>query len=359
MPGRLVRLDWPFIEATMTNCSTVDWRLCVMMTLGLGTSLLPVITGEAAPGQAAAKSRTYRFTYDATLKNVPAGKTARVWIPLAQSGLDQDVAIVATTLPEGARHRVGTEKQYGNKMLYVEARANDGGTIPIQVVFRVTRREVLTKGPQAALIKPAADEPIARFLEPDARVPVGGKPLMLLKDRKVPADPYQAAKLLYDVVNAHMTYSKKGTGWGRGDSVWACDSRYGNCTDFHSLFISLARAERIPAKFVMGFAIPAKRGAGDVGGYHCWAWFLPADKGWIPVDISEANQHPKFQVYCFGNLTEDRVQFTTGRDITLVPRQSGEPLNFFIYPYVEVDGRHLAADQVTRHFSYRDEAPAE
>src|SRR5207302_326481 len=146
----------------------------------------------------------------------------------------------------------------------------------------------------------------------------------------------------------------KGTGWGQGDAVWACDSKYGNCTDFHSLFISLARAEKIPSKFVMGFAIPEKRGAGLIAGYHCWAWFHPEGRGWIPVDISEANQNPARQEYYFGSLTENRVQFTTGRDITLEPRQSGGPLNFFIYPYVEVDGKPYPAEKVQRQFSFED-----
>ncbi len=67
---------------------------------------------------------------------------------------------------------------------------------------------------------------------------------------------------MYDVVDEHMKYRKDGEGWGRGDAVWACDSKFGNCTDFHSLFISMARGNKIPSKFEMGFSIPAKRGAG-------------------------------------------------------------------------------------------------
>ena len=60
------------------------------------------------------------------------------------------------------------------------------------------------------------------------------------------------------------------------------------------------------------------------------------------------------QDYYFGNLTADRVGFSTGRDITLVPKQDGEPLNFFIYPYVEVDGEPYPAEKVKRKFSFKD-----
>jgi hypothetical protein len=56
--------------------------------------------------------------------------------------------------------------------------------------------------------------------------------------------------------------------------------------------------------------------------------------------------------YYFGNLTENRVQFSTGRDITLNPPQMGKPLNFFIYPYVEVVGK--PHDKMERKFAFED-----
>ncbi|MCS7161356.1 MAG: hypothetical protein RMJ19_12865, partial [Gemmatales bacterium] len=78
----------------------------------------------------------------------------------------------------------------------------------------------------------------------------------------------------------------------------------------------------------------------------------------IPVDISEGNKvketRPEMVEYYFGNLTEDRVAFTVGRDLDLVPKQSGPPLNYFIYPYAEVDGQPVSAAQFRRHFRYKD-----
>jgi len=124
-------------------------------------------------------------------------------------------------------------------------------------------------------------------------VPTSGKPLELLKDSKLSTDQYAAAKIMYDVVNSRMTYSKEGKGWGRGDAVWACDSKFGNCSDFHSLFIAMARGQQDSVQVRDGLPLPPKHGNGTVPGYHCWAWFLPAGKGWVPVDISEANRNPR------------------------------------------------------------------
>jgi uncharacterized protein (TIGR03000 family) len=302
--------------------------------------------------KSSAKERSFLFTYAGMLKDIPPGKEARVWLPVAVSGPEQVAKIVTQNLP--AQGKIYKEKQYGNTMLYFVAKANDKGEIPFEVVYKVQRKEVKTDSAANLTVKPAPKENLSRFLEPDAKVPITGKPLELLKDKKVPNDQFAAARVFYDVVNNHMKYSKEGKGWGQGDSVWACDSKFGNCSDFHSLFISMARGNKIPSKFEMGFPLPTKHGKGVIGGYHCWAWFLPNQQGWIPVDISEANRNPELKEYYFGNLTEDRVRFTTGRDINLEPRQKGSALNFFIYPYAEVDGKVHPQEKIERRFAYKD-----
>jgi hypothetical protein len=77
----------------------------------------------------------------------------------------------------------------------------------------------------------------------------------------------------------------------------------------------------------------------------------------MPVDISEARQHPELRQYYFGNLTENRVMFTTGRDLVLSPKQDGPPLNYFVYPYIEVDGKPWPAEKIKRTFTYQDISP--
>jgi transglutaminase-like putative cysteine protease len=303
---------------------------------------------QAAPDQAAPKSREFLFTYQATVTGLKPGETARVWVPVAPTNEDQEVSVLKVDLP-GEGH-FAREPENGNKVLHVEAKADDEGKVPLAITYRVRRREVRADPRDSG----GKEKDLKRFLRPDALVPVGGKTLTLLASRDLPRDQLQLGKVLYDIVDGHMRYSKEGTGWGRGDAVWACDSKHGNCTDFHSLFISLARSQKIPAKFEIGFPVPARRGAGEVPGYHCWAKFKPDGHGWVPVDISEANKDPKMKEYYFGNLTPDRVAFSTGRDLMLVPKQDGAPLNYFVYPYVEVGGKPYPDEKVQRHFTYQD-----
>jgi transglutaminase-like putative cysteine protease len=301
------------------------------------------------------KTRPFLFTYAARIKELPAGALARIWIPIATSNAQQEVTIIEQFLGEA---KINRDKQYGNSIAYFEAKANEKGEIPFEVTYRVKRKEVRTDPRNNVYVTLLPGEPIARYLQPDAKVPISGKPLELLKanlkEGTLPQDPVLAAKEIYDFVSRHMTYKKVGAGLGQGDALWACDSKFGNSIDLHSLFISIARGNRIASKLEMGFSIPVERGVGTVDAYHSWAWFLLNDKGWIPVDLAEANQHSKLASYYFGNLNESRISFTVGRDITLDPGQDGPPLNFFIDPYVEVNGKPYPLETIQRKYSYKD-----
>jgi len=46
------------------------------------------------------------------------------------------------------------------------------------------------------------------------------------------------------------------------------------------------------------------------------------------------------------------VQFTMGRDLELNPKQEGKPLNYFVYPYVEVGGKEYS--NISTAFSFAD-----
>ncbi|MCH7989379.1 MAG: transglutaminase domain-containing protein, partial [Planctomycetes bacterium] len=276
--------------------------------------------------------RSFRFHYAVTITELQPKSLARIWIPVAESNAHQQVKIIQTILP--AAPQVTLEKTYGNKVFYFEAVANESGEIPLEVVYEVTRTEVT---PETGHAFDKRNREV--FLQANRLVPIGGKPFELfIRGHRPAGDPLSIARELYDKVDHHVKYDKPVQGnWGRGDAVWVCDSKYGNCTDFHSLFISVSRSINIPSKFEIGFPIPERKGSGDVGGYHCWAWF--AKNGhWMPVDISEADKHPELKDYYFGHLSADRVLFTTGRDLQLEPAPQTGPVNFLIYPHIEVDG---------------------
>ncbi len=303
----------------------------------------------------AQKERHFTFHYAFTVKNVSPGQKLRVWIPLAHSDAWQDVKVTEKTgdLPL----KQVPQSDYGNQALYAEATKTDKAEYKFSVDYDVVRREhiVLVDGKPAKTLR-AEKEPhvqLARFLQPDRLVPVTGIPAQLAaaqtKDAKT---PIEKAKDIYDYVFRTMKYDKSGTGWGHGDTLWACDAKRGNCTDFHAVFISMARSQKIPARFQIGFPLPDDKSSAEIPGYHCWAEFYLDSVGWVPVDISEAWKHQGRHDYFFGAHDVNRVQFTQGRDLKLLPAQDGARLNYFVYPYIEVDGKEYA--NVSNNFSFQD-----
>ncbi len=317
---------------------------------------------DATPDSASPlKSRSFTFHYRFKVKDLKpaddaAGSVIRVWLPSAASSDEQSVKRLEATAPGEISENA--DEQFGNRILFFETKIPESGEFSVDVPYEITRREV-----QRGLSRPVApaaeqlDDARRRFfLRADTMVPTTGKSLKLLDMIELMQDKFACARQLYDIVDNHVAYKKEGTGWGRGDTNWVCDSRYGNCTDFHSLFISLARSQGLPARFEIGFSIPTDKPEGPIAGYHCWAWFYADERGWVPVDISEADKNPMMKDYYFGGLTPDRVTFTVGRDISLVPKSTSQPLNFFVYPHIEVGGKVLPKENIELQIAFKDQA---
>ncbi|MGA2858336.1 MAG: transglutaminase domain-containing protein [Candidatus Sulfotelmatobacter sp.] len=299
---------------------------------------------------AAQESRHFTFHYGFTVKNLPAGEEVRVWIPAAQPDAYQEVRVISATgdLPL-KRTR---EAKYGNEIYFADSRATRP-ELHFDVEYDVVRHERVAL--QASPVVPASLTSQERLqdLQPDALVPITGVPADLAaKVTEGKTGPLEKARAIYDYVLATLRYDKTGTGWGRGDVLYACDAKKGNCTDFHSLFIAMARSQGIPARFEIGFPLPPDLHTAEVAGYHCWSDFYIDGKSWIPVDISEAWKHPEKRGYFFGAHDVNRVQFSMGRDLRLNPAQEGKPLNYFVYPYVEVGGKEYP--NVSLAFSFAD-----
>lgn len=265
----------------------------------------------------------FLFSYQLTLPEIT--EAAKIWIPVPQTDRFQQVEIREIKSP--VTHRMLTEPYYGNSILYMELSPEQSGQ-EVELLYDVIRQE---KHPYED------DSETARYLNPNLLMPVGDR-FQVLADsiigNKYKEGTLMQARALYDYIIDNMKYIKAGT-YGTGDAVYACDALTGNCTEFHSLFISLARSAGIPSRFAVGAAIPSDRDEGGIDGYHCWAEFYAEGKWW-PVDISEANKYTALATYYFGRHPANRIEFTQGRDLRLDPGPQGGPINFLAYPVMEI-----------------------
>ena len=307
---------------------------------------------------AAPASRNFEATYVATVEDIPAGlNRLEVWVPLPHDTTEQ--IIKNLKIDSSYPGEVRRERAFGNSYFYFSTERPKPGKLEVRVSFTARRQEVLNSHLVPEAGGNLLPEERVRYLKEEKLVTISPRVRELA--RRIThgiTTPEGKARAIYEYVVNTMTYDKTVPGWGSGDTERACDVAKGNCTDFHSLFMSLARSEGIPARFIIGFPLKADA-EGTIPGYHCWAEFYLPDRGWIPVDASDASRSTdsKRRDYLFGNLDPDRIQFTVGREIRLDPPPCAETLNYFIYPYAEGDGR--AITPVAMRLEYKNRAPSD
>jgi transglutaminase-like putative cysteine protease len=295
------------------------------------------------------RERHFSFEYRATVPSSLPGKIFRLWIPIPHD--DEYQQITNLRIESSEPYRLAAD-ELGNRIASIESSKPPSVTVK----FDCTRKEHLRPAPASTGAPPLSDAERARWLAPDRMVPLDDTIRKWAGEVVAAAHAHtdlEMARAIYDHVVATVKYDKTGKGWGRGDIYYACDARRGNCTDFHAIFIGYARAMGIPARFSIGFPPPPERDQGSIAGYHCWAEFYANGIGWIPIDASEAAKNPSMREYFFGTHDENRVEFTRGRDLQLTPRQAAGPLNYFVYPYAEADGKPI--DDLDHIFSWKDQ----
>ena len=339
--------------------------------------LISTCTNKNPPDADLHNTRAFQFIYEVEVEPTH-GKKMELWLPLPQSNQVQTISNLQINT-NGLNYTLKDEFHHSNKYLYV---FDESGTIDptnISITFDVLRKEHKNISDKNA-------DP-EKYLGPYQAVPTGdifstiitenklsknnmrgiydyvfegmhyGKPTSV--DDEYYNDPWLKSEAVYgrkrvgreEVVNLYQQ-SKKGGGtytFGNGNSIYACNIGVGNCTDYHSYFMSLGRTLNVPVRFHMGFPIPSDS-EGEVGGYHCWADYYVEGEGWYPVDISEGDKDPERKDYYFGTLDNNRVEMIVGRDFVLDEFEK-DTANLFIYPFLEVGDKKSNA--FTKSFRYK------
>lgn len=288
---------------------------------------------------------TRKFVFEYHVKIPPHDSDLDLWIPAPRTDAYQKVLSTSTSSPVLLCLR--QDPVHNNQILYAQLPPSqeEQEIVLRHAVERSVRRALSVRDHGNGELGGGAD--LARFLAPDARVPTEG-PVVDEVVRSIArnASPRERARDVFDHLLRTLVYDPRGCTPERmhelGDLTLACDLRRGTCTEFHGLYVARARALGIPARFAFGFNIPTKP-RGQIAGYHCWSEVYLPRTGWFAVDATEAwkRDDPAERSFYFGNLDANRVQFTSGRDISLVPPQRTGPVDTFIFPLAETAGRRV------------------
>lgn len=286
-------------------------------------------------------ARSLELTETARLEVPPGKGRVKLWMPRPPTVPWQAAELLGVDSPWP--YKTVIDPDFGNEILLFEAPSPEAGTAVIRIRYSLTRRERSGPDGRGGPVSPL-------FLEPRGLVVLNEEIRSIARETTRGLEDTRAkARALYDHVLGHMQYDTSGEDWGRGDVAHLCKVGKGNCTDFHSLFIALARAEGIPARFRIGYPLPRAEDGPVLKPYHCWAEFHSAGEGWIPVDISEAWKDPPRTEYYFGALDPDRVLVSTGREIRL-PGRNGPALNYLVGPHAEIGGKPVGDIDFSRSY---------
>ena len=296
-----------------------------MKTTLMLANILAAVASIAAEKKIVRGMDRFELVYKLQLPKLE--KEGTLWIPLARTDSHQKLETLSISSP--VHWHKTRDKAHQNELLVLRPGKANGGQ-KIAISYQVFRKE------KSAHVE-AGDS--RKHLKAEKLVPINARFAQIARKAAAKASGDLAkGRAIYAHVLKHMRYDKSGKGWGRGDALYACDARTGNCTDFHAYFIALCRAIKIPARFAIGFTIPADRDDGPIGGYHCWAEFYANGK-WVPVDISEADKYPGLGDYYFGHHPANRFELSQGRDILTEPAPKAGAFNYFFGPHLEVDGK--------------------
>jgi transglutaminase-like putative cysteine protease len=286
--------------------------------------------------------------------SAPAGaQRVRLWVPYPVSDGNQDITDVRVG-GNPSSTAVYREGKGGNGILYAEWNGPSQERI-LSYSFRAVRREQSTPpGPERDGSLSGGE--FVRWLAPTSRDSAAGAAKELAERiTKGKGTNLSRARAIYDwtVENLRRDPDVKGCGAGEVDPLLS--KLGGKCADIHSVFVALCRGAGIPARELFGIRIPKGAEGTMTKAQHCWAEFHQPGTGWIvvdPADVRKAILERKISLeeaiplreYYFGAVDESRIAFGTGRDLFLNPPQEGAPLNYFMYPYAEADGKALGED---------------
>jgi len=318
-----------------------------------------------------------------TVKVPKGAKTVRVWFAVPQEDNYSNIRNFSVAGDYAVRYE---RDSWGNRVGYVEIQNPNQEQVVLTEEFDLTRSEV-RNAINAADTRPLTEQEraaLAAYLQPSSHVIINNDIRNLAASiTGGETNPVVAARKLYEWTYKNVNYWVKDPDHLKaspvGSTEYCLRTKTGNCTDFHSLFASLAISSGIPTRIVYGSLLkPTLNGTDVDASYHCWIQFFAPRVGWLPLDASLANiyaeeiplnQKNKKLVelttstgyhgtdkekveYYFGNLDERRVVWSVGRDLTMQPPQEDGPVNSLPKAYVEIDSKQ--SNNWTRLLTYKE-----
>ena len=346
----------------------MDRRDFIRMTAAASAGMtLPGAVSQAfaqAPAAAPAGWKTYEVTTRVEVLK-PAGVT-RIWLP---TPLTQDTAyhrsLANSWQADGGTAAQWVDPKYGAGIVWAEF--PDGVRPVLTLASRFATRDIaldLSRPGNAAPEDPAV---LARYTMATDHMPTDGAVKELSSSIvKGARGDVEKARALYEWIVENTYRDPKTKGCGTGDVKFMVENKLygGKCADLNALYVTLARAEGIPARDVYGVRVAGStlgynslgRAGGDITkAQHCRAEVYLDSHGWVPVDPADVRKvileegggkapgDPMVlaaRKRLFGSWEMNWLAFNTAHDLAL-PKSARGKIAFLMYPQGETAAGRL------------------
>ena len=202
-------------------------------------------------------------------------------MPLPQSNIYQTVENL--NYIEG---KVLTDKNYGNKALYVDRDEFVSTEYIMETTFDIHTKKMVVDVSKINSIQPydPKSEPCKLYLGDRGEYIVTSNPYIVKTGDMLWAeseDVIDYARRCYEYVASNFKYIKGP--WRTLEQILKDGG--GECGDFSTLVVNLLRYKGIPSRHNICVTVG--------GGYHVWVDFYLEGYGWVPLDATYKNGNPK------------------------------------------------------------------
>ena len=293
-------------------------------------------------------------TYEFAINADKGAKDIKLWTPCPLSEGSQDIKDVKIT---GNYSKSEIVKDEATGASYVFAQWGSAQETPkLTMTFHVDSH--FAKGKELKDGGGAYPEDVKKYLKASAFIPSDNRKIVTIAEDAVEGakTELEKARKVYEwtIANTFRDPDVKGCGLGKALVTLNEAKGGGKCADISSVFVTVLRAAGIPARDVFGLRSSGKDGA-ITGDFHCWAEFYLPGTGWVqadPADVRKAMLVEKFDLdspkakestefFWNGDDLFRIIMSRADRGLTFKPAQQGEALDYFMYPFAQVDGKSL------------------
>ena len=281
-------------------------------------------------------AKKFNIRYNANFTSITKDSDTRVWFAMPTNSEYQRINKIKIS-PKP--HSIYNDNQ-GNKILFFEFNGNKYFNLQVDMDITLSRRKIVLKK-KDNLVPASISKYLKKFIKREKfleqTTQIKKTTFNITKDKK---NDLEKIIGIFEFVVKNFKYCypvKK-----RGVKYLNFKNLKGDCGEYASVFVTMCRILKIPARNNTGFVIfPRQKKVVE----HGWASVYLKKYGWVDFDPQYASLEKNYQKSIekfFGQRNDYRISFVNGFNIPIKPKiLSGSNLDFWKKVYLPISNNSV------------------